>query len=281
MQTVIVHDPEKKTKFFVSKISTTRAFSSTLSGSWGASKKRDVIRIRIAETKIVHVGDMSGGGSLMKIFVVDDEVRQKFMEIDAIVKEQTQINNNKWFNNLLDDDTITSMFRPAINSNTNILTVLLSDYSEPNIYKDGTLVESHADINAMLHKQKQQGMSVMVDIEAQGVYFYPKKFGIRWVVKNIHMVSECQESDISQDDLADKDTIEETWSNDIDIFHMSVDKDIVKLKERIEQLNQLKTMVSVELDSARRIPDICSEWDDRLKKISNTIMEYYSGHNHV
>jgi len=265
MLSVIVHDPEKKTKFYVSKISS----AMSLSGLWGASKKRDVIQIRIPEAKIVNVGSMKGGGGLLKMFLPDEDIRNNIQDIDAIVKEQTKINNNRWFNNLLGEDTINAMFRPALNEASRTLTTLLSDYNEPNVYKDNVLTESQDAV--------KPGMSVMCDIVAQGVYFYPKKFGIRWVVKNIYVQSEVQEADTCQEDVVDKDAIEETWSTDVDAFHESVDQDIAKLMERIEYLRTVQSVVSSELKAAKDISNICGEWDAHLNKISKTLTGYYSG----
>jgi hypothetical protein len=246
-----ISNPEKKQNVFVGKIS--------------ASTKR--LRLRISRAKLINMVSNNKNGYILKVFLMDTHVEQQLRDIDTFALDETKRNNGTWFNNALANETIDEMFRPSLNIQNHVMTLLMSESREPNIFIDGKLADEPLELN----DQSQ----LSIDIEASGLFFYPQKFGIRWIVNNVYKNTiESHEHDESND-WVDKKHVEQCWNDDIHAFNTSVDDDIASLHERIIALEGLKGSVAELMTKAKNKPEIDQDWHMYFASIKDITGKYY------
>ena len=209
---IVLHSPKKKTKNYVSKIS--------------IDNKNLSIKIPFAQ--FIHLQDFEGGKLLKCWLPKESSAVEKLTEIDLQVLKSVIENNTLWFKNNLDSSKINTFFRNSFNEHRNTITVLLSKYKEPNIYLNNKEIDiDSAELNALNLKDKQ----LYIELESNGLYFYPQKFGIRWLVKNLYITTN---NDTSNEDLINKTDIETYWKEDLDELENNIEKECIELHNKIE-----------------------------------------------
>lgn len=285
---VTVHAPEKKHNSFVAKLSTTAQTAgrpgSSRAGSHQQHQQHKIkIKIRLVDIKIIHVAPLknSEGSYIMKVLLPDDlpEV-QRIVDIDDCVIRETKLHNASWFKNSLDDDTIDAMFRRSLHPDKRVLTVLLSDTKDPSIYLDGKLVEGTDALYVSLKDRSMCADSkVDVDIEAQGLCFYPQKFGVRWMISRLGITKLGSHTDMDALHLdIDKCAIEQCWEEDVADLSDRIDQDIAVLTARIDKLKDDKRAVQDDLAVARQTTS-CNDpcWHEHLQSLLVRCKSYYNG----
>ena len=250
-----ISNPEKKQNVYVGKIS--------------ASSKR--LRLRISRANIINMVSNNKNGYILKVFIQDPISEQHLQDIDTCVVQETKRRNGTWFNNALSDDTIDEMFRPSLNIQNHVMTLLISESREPNIFIDGKLADEPFELmNESTHNHSQ----LSIDIEACGLFFYPQKFGIRWMVHTVCKTTEQQQNE-HEDDWVDKKHVEQCWKDDIHGFIASVDEDIAVLHERIAALEGLKGSVNELMVQATQKSEIDADWHACFASIKDITGKYY------
>jgi hypothetical protein len=250
-----ISEPIKKEKNFIGKI--TNEFN----------KK---IRIKVPDVLFMSLAPLSSGGRTMRIYINDAEIAKTISDIDDNARELTIKNNQEWFNNNLDNETIDRLFRNSMNKLNNTMVVLISDTNEPTIYVNG-IPDDEYNLNNI--KAKTQ---ITLSIEAQGLLIYPKKFGIRWLVRNIYISNDVTE-DSMDTEYIDKETIEDSWKLDINEMEEKIDEDILVLESRINELKNLKIQINNYYNKAIKENTINKEWHETLKLITKKYSAYFSG----
>lgn len=165
----------------------------------------------------------------------------------------TSLENNKiWFNNDLGHEDLIPMFRRSVAEDC--VSALASK----------TLRPRHISINGKVYSGpmgpgilEAAGGSLMgwwanVVLEAHGLYFYQKRFGIRWIVRELEMVKEdpriLDMRAVSEDAGASRREIEASWT-----------EELAKFKDR-----HAKAEALLNLAKSRDTPDM--EWNALLEK---------------
>ena len=276
MHKVIVHTPEKKSNVYIARLTTCQESQDASNNRYMKSK----VKLVLNAVKLVSISPMDKGGHLLKIYVSDEEAVDALNTIDVHVKEETKLRNGEWFNNTLDDQTIETMWRPAINAMNHTMSILVSDTKEPNIYKDGELVDS---IQHLCSDGLTPGTTITLQIEAHGVFFYPTKFGVRWFARLIHVLKDDgnRDTDVESTDWVDRTSIEQSWTEDVHELESQVEKDIDALTAQIRHLDDLKRSVQNELALAKACPRDDPEWNTRLRTVAKKCTKYYSGEGSI
>jgi hypothetical protein len=222
-----------------------------------------------------------GGGYVLNIYISDSDVENLIVNIDEQVKVETKKKNGKWFKNSLDDDVIDAMFRPAINTLNHTMKLLISETRDPNIYYDGVLLDSVASILSLEGLSSLKSKYITAEIEAQGLFIYPKKFGVRWIINTISIQSQeyvPDESDIgNESEWVDKSIIEASWLADITELKEHIAQDIKHFRSRIEHLTEVEKDIQAQFEAATNMSCVSYQWNDRLNSISRACSKYYSG----
>lgn len=254
---ITVHDPQKKNSNYMSRV---------LSAENGRP-----IRLRVAAAKCVNVMRLSRGGHTISLQIMDAAAAQTVSNTDDAVRGATAAKNPTWFHNTLEPAKMDSMFRAALNQTTQMMTVLVSDVKEPSIYVDGVLVPSIEESGLAA------GNVIHIDIEAQGLFFYPHKFGVRWIVRRLYIATGALED--PSDDWAEceKLHVESFWRQDVDAVKTSIDESIEALVDKIGALEELKTVLDVDLAAAEACPAIGGAWQGHLDSLSAKCTKYIGG----
>jgi hypothetical protein len=150
------------------------------------------------------------------------------------------------------------------------MTILFSDVQEANWYFNDEYMDSEVHI--------PEGHDITLDVEIQGLYFYPKKFGIRWIARNVYVNSGEQTEGVSSDNDIDKLSIEECWRHDIEDVCINIDKDIMVLESKIKDLQELKVSLKSELQQACELHTTDSSWDKKLHTLAKKCAAYFGGY---
>jgi len=252
---IYISEPIKKEKNYIAKIT---------------NENNKQIRIKVPDATFISLAPLANGGRTMRIYINDTDIINTISNIDNEARQLTIENNQEWFNNNLDESTINALFRNSVNKVNNTILVLISDTNDPNIYING-IREDDFNINTIVSKT-----SLTLIIEAQGLMIYPKKFGIRWIVRSIYISNE--NSDETQENIyIDKESIEESWKSDIIEMENRLDNDILELESRIKQLNKIRSDINICYEKAIQEKTITNTWHELFSSISKRYIAYLNG----
>jgi hypothetical protein len=252
---IYISEPIKKEKNYIAKI---------------RNETNKQIRIKVPDTIFMSLAPLASGGRTMRIYLNDTDIVNNISAIDDEARQLTIENNQDWFNNNLDANTINALFRNSINKTNNTMLVLISDTNDPSIYINGTR-DDEFNINTIVSKTP-----LTLILEAQGLMIYPKKFGIRWIIRSIYIMNENSE-DLQDHELIDKEMIEESWKSDINEIENKLDNDINALESRIQELNNIKAYINTSYEKALAEKSITNEWHDLLNSITKRYSAYLNG----
>ena len=253
---IFLHDPKKTSKNFVSKITTDNL---------------KPVQLKIPFSKFMSSQEFEGGKLIHCWIPKESPTIEKIQEIDEIILNSVKKNNTKWFANNLDESKINEFYRPSFNIIRSKMTVLLSKYKHSNIFiNNKEIIDEDFDLTTYDFKDKK----IVLDIEAQGLYFYPQKFGIRWIIRSLSIYSnEENENDI----IYDEKDIENDWNDTIQEFIDTIDTNCNLLENKISNLQLLKKDIQDDYLKALSISKNSLEWMEIFEKISKKISKYYSG----
>jgi hypothetical protein len=206
----------------------------------------------------------------MRLYINDQDIVNVIGNIDDQARQITIEKNQTWFNNGLESDTIDKLFRNSLNKTNNTMLVLISDTNEPTLYVNG-IQDDDFNLNELTPH-----VSFTLTIEAQGLLIYPKKFGIRWVVKSIYITNDKSDDHIDNTYI-DKESIEESWKNDISEIELRISEDIHVLESRIETLKTLKTSIDTYYNTAIQESEISYIWHESLNLMKKKYVAYLNG----
>ena len=254
---MVIHisEPIKKEKNFIAKIT---------------NESNKQIRIKVSDAVFMSLTSLTGGGRTMRIYVNDLDTINNVSSIDDQSRKITIEKNQEWFNNNLTCETIDKLFRNSMNRTNNTMLVLISDTNEPSIYING-VQDSEFDINTLT-----TNTSLTLSLEAQGLLIYPKKFGIRWIVRSIYITNNNID-ELDENEYIDKESIEESWKYDISEIESNIAKDILVLESRITNLNNIKTYINNCYETAIKEKSINPIWTNSFNCITKKYMLYLNG----
>ena len=251
-----INRPVKKNGLFISKVT---------------NENNSNYRIKISLTKFVSLNKIPASGDLLKIWLnpnnqITSDTINILKDIDNQVLDIIKKYNNQWFKNELDEDEIINFFRPSFNLNSNILSVLNASVHQSIIIYNNNIIDSLYDVDFT-------NTTIDIELEIQGLYFFQKKCGIRWVVNKIVIV---KISDDNFEDVIDRRAIEDTWENDLETFNTHIDDSCNRLMEKINRLEKFRKEINDTYNSSKNL-NIDKSWNNLLKNLSKRISKYYEG----
>jgi len=254
---ILLHNPKKKATNYVAKI--TDDIGKT-------------IRIKIPTCNIVYLREQPTGGHLLRLIISKDlDQYKEIQQIDDTICENAILNNQKWFNNNLQESEIKEFFRPSLNIVQDTMTVMISDIKDTIITLNGTVLDSIDEVD-----YNNSSIDLSLEIEAQGLYFFPKKFGIRWSVNKLTFTNVDLLYKNDNDDSIDRLFIENEWDNEISFIKESIIKDIEILNNKIHILKEYSKDLENSYQQTIAISSI-KDWNLKFIELSHKITKYYSG----
>ena len=254
--------PVRKRGAFVSKVTDTTG---------------KTFRMKIVSVKIAGIHPLTNdNGYILKLWVPRDSPSfDTLKDLDEKAFHVVQENNQKWFKNSLDEEKIRDYFRPSLTND--FLCVMVSNVAQPRtIMVDSILKESFTEILAM-DKKDLTKCSVTCNIDVQGLYFYPNRFGIRWIIRDIFINHAKPEETLNPLDMCDKHEIDEFWSNEVADAVQNIDNDIQGLQSKIDILQKKKQTMKELLSEAVEQPDASEIWSKTLDQLKTVVFEYTCG----
>lgn len=251
------HVPTKKLGTYVSRVT----------GDDGKALKVQIHNIHVLAVHRVS----SGNGYIFRIGVpkttyAAEEISKLDERALDIVKQQ----NAAWFSNALPTETIEEYFRPAWNRDQ--MSVLVT--TPKRILWENEIVD-HVDGLLYHHPSDMYKFYASVSLEAQGIYFYPKKFGIRWILKDIAFHEDHTDHVASHTfEWIHRDEVEDFWSAEIADVITDMNWDIQKLKKQIADLENLQSQLETRIEEAKNEKDLTTNWHENLEWIKDRVMEY-------
>jgi len=251
-----IENPKKKKGMYISKVVT---------------NNNKEVRLKINLAKFISLQKIPESGDLLKIWLnpsVNENIINIFKKIDEEVLHAIIDNNEIWFENGLSLDKINDFFRPSLNVLNNTILLLNSNTEDSLITYDNNIVDSLNDITFI-------DTHMNIEVELKGLYFFPKKCGIRWIIRKIIINKENSNENTS--DWLDRKTIDEEWENDLHTINNNIDDHCDKLINKINNMRQFKKEINDRFEESKKIDLIDKEWNKILHNLSKKIIKYYDG----
>ena len=244
-----VKKPEKKVGNYISKI----------------KENNRNIKLSINNIKFVNIKN-----NILKIFIENTDDITKIINYDDEILKIIINNNQLWFNNNLNEIKIKEYFRHSIDKLHLMMSLMISDVKLPIISFNNKQISSLEEITI------EKDYIINIEIEAQGLYFFKDKAGIRWIVRSIY-IYDIKNIINDNDILANKEDIEEEWEYEINEFYNKLNEDYNILKKKINFIDNLKKEISEEYDKIKKMEEMNKNWNFSLNKISTKISKYING----
>jgi len=230
------------------------------------------IVVKIAECQVLSVkplmsssdlaqdGGAGGGaasGYLMKVLLpADSPATQRMIALDSAAENAGAEKNAAWFSNNLTPDDMRAMFRASIGASPDggagagslLATVLVSDVKEPRpLTLDGVHLDGSEALAAMSagasDRATLRSCQATCVLEAQGLYFYARRFGVRWCLRSLALTSQAEiaaEASASAALTTDERlTIEANWAAEVAAFGARMDAAAAALSKRKAEAAEL------------------------------------------
>lgn len=202
----------------------------------------------------------------------------KIKEVEEFAVQQVINNYRKWFNTDVSISKIREYFCPTINT-YNICTVHTSIFKPPTVIVDGDKRDEIAEIccdSRLLRKLKTVKCSCTVDIT--GLYFYPKKFGLKLSLRKIHFIQNVHNP---HDDVGavsiDKRQIEDEWATELEEFRVVIEDDKRCIQEKMAKLDRLYENARDMYTHAVGESQCTDAWNTNLESLRSLIVRYKTG----
>ena len=214
----------------------------------------------------------------MRLWVPPDSIAHDVIEeTDDKAIITTSEHNKEWFANGLSDSKINEYFRRSIDNQ--VCNVIVSSIKVPrSIVVNGETMDDFDKVATMPSREWKSLENCSCTIEAQGLYFYPKRFGVRWILREIELGGS---QPVSDDNCAaasiDRDDIEEFWQAEVRDIRKLIRQDMDALYARIDNLATIKKDLLETLESAKSEEECSKDWEEKLESLKKTIFNYKSG----
>jgi len=250
-----IEKPVKKKHVYVGKVTT---------------KDNKPYRLKIHSAKFVSLQRIpSNQGSILKIWFDNKshDINTIITKLEETVLDTIINNNKKWFENELSLEDIKKFYRNSIDVLNNTLSILNENTEQALIIYNNNIVDSLNDINF-------SNTDLNLEIEIQGLYFFHKKCGIRWIIRKL-MIN-TNNLDENLENWFDRKDIECEWENDLIILNKNIDDNCNELHNKISKLKEFKMEINDKFEESKnKILD--TEWNKMLNNLSIKIIKYYDG----
>lgn len=157
-----IHPPVKKAKYYFSKV--------TMNGA------QVVLKIPYAAiTQMTPLAKQDGYLTMLDISQ-DQNALNVITKLEECCLDSVRVNNKKWFRNALEESVIQEMFDPTFSGNT------LRSYVS--FLRSHLEVAGCGDFPDWVTKCKLPA-PYYVTLVCDGLFIYPDRFGLRWIVRSI------------------------------------------------------------------------------------------------
>lgn len=235
MRDIIIHKPVKKDTHYSSRITTT--------------SKRGV-KLRIPYSVIKQSMLLSNKhGHLIDIQVPENDfAMEAILSIEKSCVAELIKNNSKWFDNSLNEDKIPTLLESCVHDD-NCLQIYSSNIRSVAVFNNSII-----SVSDWLEKNP---IEVSLTIFCDGMFIYPTRFGLRWIISEI---KECENN--AEDICPDIGELEEFWKDKATQYLKAMLIQKEKLDKKISEVNSIIDSFGIsELDSnVDKLKSLMDEW---------------------
>jgi hypothetical protein len=248
-----IHKPVKKTDYYLAKL---------------ADPKTGKVRLTVSECQWMQLHPKEDGGFLLRIwFPPNHAILEQIKAIDTFVMEETIAKLSEWFPANMSSQQLQDMFRPSLHYEHGTATFLISPWKECICYQNGELKD---DITQLFVRRDHQ---VRLELEAQGVLFYRKKFGVRWLVRRVQVSDPVSES---LDEPVDRETIEQEWEEELSSVFAEMEESKHRYRQKIAALELAEKEMQEQLLAVAQAP-MGEAWHAQLEVLRSRIRKFETG----
>lgn len=157
-----IHPPTKKNNYYFSKI----------------TQDNNTVVLKMPYAAISQMVSLSKqDGYMVTIDISQDQNAVEFInKLESLCVQTLNSNNKKWFRNALEESVIQEMFDPTL--------VQHSVRSYISLLRSHLEVPGYADFPEWFNKCKLPA-AFHVTLVCDGLFIYPNRFGIRWIIRSI------------------------------------------------------------------------------------------------
>lgn len=200
------------------------------------------------------------GGILVKLYMPHDHAsRRNLAAVDQAALEAILANNKDWFSNDLTDDAIRERMRSSVTDTS--FAALISAFKLPKVVQYNE--KAYATFDALIAEHPPaRSMWVSLVVEAQGLYFFPKRFGVRWMIREIYVSSRAPDEE--EEEFVQMVIQDERHMIEEDV-RAEVTAEIEKAEKYVGELKYL-------LERVIQHPNVDAGWNQALEKLRDRIL---------
>jgi len=209
---MIVQPPTKKTKYYHSRI---------------MDDQKRILKLTIPYCVLKNFLMLSNKqGYLLDIRVpMNDFAMDTILEVETLCIQELIQQNSKWFKNGLEEEKMKEYFESCITGDS--LRIYASGLRSSGVQQEKMINVDEWLQNIKNHIPKQVSLTVVCD----GLFIYPHKFGLRWIIREIKEYHEPEEI------VPDVDEIISYWQQKASLSLEDLLSQKKHLLQKIEQLD--------------------------------------------
>jgi len=239
------------------------------------------IRIRIVDDilleKVLKMRDTDA--HVLRCIIQDKGIQNLLHTYDQQVLKHVLENCNAWFGTDLSEEKIQEMFLPSLNHRMELM-ALVSSIIEPDVILNGTVLSGFCEIMPFLETQSDlTQLRILLEIDAQGIYIRAKKFGIRWVVKQLRVIQEDAVHMESPFDIGTRHDVHQLLVEDLKELEIQIQAEIEEMEAKSKSLRDFVRRAKSQLLDAERLigmdgNEVGKEWATKTESVSNMVWNY-------
>lgn len=219
-----IQPPTRKSKYYFCKL---------------VDENKKQVSLKIPYASILHIVTLSNQqGYQVELNISQDHSAADLIKsIENLCIESLIKYNKKWFRNGLDESKILSMFDST----------LVQDrmYCYISLLRSHLNIPNFTDIPEWIHTVKDKlPKTIHIKLLCDGLFIYPKRFGLRWIVDSIQ---EFQE-DIHE--------ISPDYDDIIQYWQSRVDSAKLEIKQKLESMDRLMALIRTKEFSEKEIEEL-------------------------
>lgn len=182
--------------------------------------------------------------------------------IEEYVIQQIIENNGNWFNNDLSEEIIRESFKSTLSGGN--INIYYSTQRPP----DSAIFDFEKWYN---DNKYNSSLSIRCKIKCEGVYIYPKKFLLRWIITAIDEYDEDVDINEIIIDNEERQEIEKYWKDNYETFIAKLNQNKQKCMDMLVEYKNIQEKTEQlfkQIDKSENM----NEWDLNINKFKNFIM---------
>lgn len=256
---MLVIPPEKRLHYYVSHL---------------VDSKKTNVRFHAHDVQIVSMDELENDeGCVVRAWIPHSSTEYDMIQkIEDFVFDTVSMKHKEWFKLEMSQDKLRQYFRSCIDTH-GVATIYVSSIKTPRLRFNGQDIDDITNVRDFKRKKCE------CEFEVSGVYFYPKKFGIKLMLRSMEINDNNRRVDEHEEGCVhvDKEAVEQEWENEIEAFSASLDSDVELLQRKLVYIDELRQRLRNTLQNARCQPECTKCWNDSLESLRSMIFKYKSG----